>query len=298
MQAAQAFQRLTSALSWPVDNIGEIARCRASADRVLSLYEDMWRLDREARRRDAPRIVRERTERPRLLIDDLCIAEPSGRVLLERFSTEVRPGERVLVAGDPAVTGSLFKVIGGIWPWGSGRIELPLGGGVLFMPQSPFLPEGTLRESLCYPRPPDSVDDGAIRRALANVGLESLVTRLDERDNWEQVLPQRTQQQLGFARALVLRPSWLFMDGATDAFDPESEVQILEMLRRELPDSAQLVISFHPELEQLHPRTLVLERVAETTFLFDGRRRDGSGDGSAAIGHDNGNGNGIGTGVD
>ena len=45
MQAAQAFQRLTSALSWPVDNIGEIARCRASADRVLSLYEDMQQLD-------------------------------------------------------------------------------------------------------------------------------------------------------------------------------------------------------------------------------------------------------------
>ena len=50
MQAAQAFQRLTSALSWPVDNLGEIARCRASADRVLSLYEDMRRLDGDAAR--------------------------------------------------------------------------------------------------------------------------------------------------------------------------------------------------------------------------------------------------------
>lgn len=47
MQAAQAFQRLTSALSWPVDNVGEIARCRASAERVLALYEDLERLDAE-----------------------------------------------------------------------------------------------------------------------------------------------------------------------------------------------------------------------------------------------------------
>lgn len=287
MQAAQAFQRLTSALSWPVDNIGEIARCRASADRVLSLYEDMWRLDREAHKPGAPRVARERTERPRLLIDDLCIAEPSGKVLLEHFGAEVRPGERVLVAGDPAVTGSLFKVIGGIWPWGSGRIELPLNGGVLFMPRSPFLPEGTLRESLSYPRPPDSIGDTEMRKALADVGLESLVPRLDERDNWEQVLPLRAQQQLGFARALLLRPAWVFMDGATDAFDPEGEVAILEMLGRELPDAAQLVISFHPELEQLHHRTLVLERVAATRYLFDGRR--GSGD-------DNGTGKGDGDG--
>ena len=77
------------------------------------------------------------------------------------------------------------------------------------------------------------------------------------------------------------------MDGATDAFDPEGEVAILEMLGRELPDAAQLVISFHPELEQLHHRTLVLERVAATRYLFDGRR--GSGD-------DNGTGKGDGDG--
>ena len=49
MQAAQAFQKLTSALSWPVDNLGDMARARASADRVLSLFEDMERLDAEAR---------------------------------------------------------------------------------------------------------------------------------------------------------------------------------------------------------------------------------------------------------
>lgn len=277
MQAAQAFQRLTSALSWPVDNIGEIARCRASADRVLSLYENMWRIDREAHKPGAPRVVRERTERPRLLVDDLCIAEPSGRVLIEHFSAEVRPGERVLIAGDPAVTGRLFKVIGGIWPWGRGHIELPLNGGVLFMPQSPFLPEGTLRESLSYPRPPDSIGVAEMRKALADVGLESLVPRLDERDNWEQVLPLRAQQQLGFARALLLRPAWVFMDSATDAFDPDGEVAILEMLGRELPEAAQVVISFHPELEQLHHRTLVLERVAGTKYLFNGRRGDGNG---------------------
>jgi putative ATP-binding cassette transporter len=36
MQAAQAFQRLTSALSWPVDSLGELARCRASAERCCA----------------------------------------------------------------------------------------------------------------------------------------------------------------------------------------------------------------------------------------------------------------------
>ncbi len=142
MQAAQAFQRLTSALSWPIDNLGDMARTRASADRVLSLYEDMQRLDAEARTPDGNRIVIERDPHARLLIRDLCIADPEGRILLERLDTEIRRGERVLIAGDPAVTSSLFKVIGGLWPWGSGRVLLPAEGSMQFMPQRPLPARG------------------------------------------------------------------------------------------------------------------------------------------------------------
>jgi putative ATP-binding cassette transporter len=50
MQAAQAFQHLTSALSWPINNLGEIARCRASIDRIISFCEGMERLEREDRK--------------------------------------------------------------------------------------------------------------------------------------------------------------------------------------------------------------------------------------------------------
>jgi putative ATP-binding cassette transporter len=276
MQAAQAFQRLTGALSWPVDNVGEIARWRASADRVLSLYEDTWRLDRDLRGSATPRITRDRSDEARLRIVDLCIAEPSGRILLEHFDADVGPGERVLVAGDPAVTGGLFKVIGGLWPWGSGRVTLPATGGLLFMPQRPYLPEGTLREALCYPRPADGCTDTELRIALERVGLASLLPRLDERENWDQALPLRAQQQLGFARALLQRPDWIFMEGATDAFGPEGEQQILQMLHEALPGASLLVISVHPGLEALHDRTLVLERVAESKFLFAGRRANGA----------------------
>ena len=261
MQAAQAFQRLTSALSWPVDNLGEIAHWRASADRVLSLYEDMRRLDAEASAPSRRRIILGQSEGWHLLIEDLCIAEPSGEILLEHFDAEIRRGERVLVAGDPAVTGSLFKVIGGLWPWGSGRVLLPDHGGMLFMPQRPFLPEGTLRRALCYPRAPEAFDDAAIRHALECAGVGWLAPRLDEPNHWEQVLPLRAQQRLGFARVVLQRPAWIFMEEATDAFDPKGERLILEMLHRELPDAAVLTISFHPGLEPLHHRKLVLTRI-------------------------------------
>jgi len=267
MQAAQAFQRLTSALSWPVDNVAEIAHWRTSAQRVLWLYEDMQRLDTDANTPNAHCIVIGQSEDRRLEIEDLCIAEPTGLVIADHIDAQIHRGERVLVTGDSAVTSSLFKVIGGLWPWGTGRVLLPRDDGLLFVPQRAFLPEGSLREALCYPRPKDAFDDGAIRHALECAGVEWLASRLDEQNNWEQNLPQQAQQRLGLARVLLQRPAWVFMEEATDAFDPKQEQLILEMLERELPDTSMLTISFHPGLERLHHRKIVLARVADRKYL-------------------------------
>lgn len=260
MQAAQAFQRLTSALSWPVDSIGEIARCRASADRVLSLAADMQRLDAATRGDAAPHITIDRSGNEHLVIEDLSIAGPSGRILLEEFSATVRRGEWVLVTGDSAVTSRFFKVMAGLWPWGSGRVALPDGEATLFLPQRPLLPEGTLRETLCYPRTTDAFGDAEAWRALERAGLGWLVPRLDEADHWEQALPMQAQQRLGFARVLLQRPAWIFMEDASTAFDAKSEQEMLEMLQRELPQTALLTISSRPGFDTLHQRRLTLEK--------------------------------------
>jgi putative ATP-binding cassette transporter len=235
---------------------------------VLSLYQDMRRLDIEARTPSSHRIYMGSSDRPRLVIEDLCIAEPAGRILLEHFSTEIHRGERVLVTGHPTVTGSFFKVIGGLWPWGTGRVLLPEDGGLLFMTQRPFFPEGSLREALCYPRPVSAFSDECVRYALECAGVAWLLPRLDQHDNWENVLPLRAQQRLGFARALMQRPGWIFMEEATGAFDPKGEKMILEMLHHELPETALLTISFHPGLERLHDRKIVLDWIPETRHLF------------------------------
>ncbi len=139
-----------------------------------------------------------------------------------------------------------------------------------------MLPEGSLREALCYPRTPAEFDEDEARRSLEVVGLGWLVPRLDDSDNWEQALPLQAQQRLGFARALLQRPAWIFMDNATNAFDPASERQVLEVLQQELPRAAMLTISLHPGLEALHHRTLELSLAHETKFLFSGRRANGA----------------------
>ncbi len=262
MQAAQAFQRLTSALSWPIDNLGELARCRASIDRIVSLYDDIRELERQQKPNggNGGHIELQRSLHPDLDIRHLRLATPDGQVLLDDFNLHVRHGERILITGDPAVTIGLFKAVAGLWPWGKGEILLPDGHDMMFLPQHPFLPEGSLRAVLSYPREPQHYGDGSLHRALECAGIAWLAPRLDDSEDWGRVLPLRAQQRLGIARLFLQQPGWVFIEEATDAFDAKDEICTMEMLHHELPSSTLLNISLHDGLDHFYNRKLVLGR--------------------------------------
>jgi putative ATP-binding cassette transporter len=235
-------QRLTAALSWPVDNAG-IAQCRASADRVLSLYEDMDRLDADVHAPNAHRIVLGQSDDRRLQIEDLCIADPSGLILAEHIDAVVRRGERVLITGDSTVTNSLFISTG---PWVAGACccrRTPTACAAATVPA-----EGTLRRALCYPRPADAFGDATICHALECAGVEWLVPRPMSTATGNRY--QRARSSNWICARAMQRPAWLLMEEATDAFDLKGERQILELLHRELPDTTLLTISSHPGLSR------------------------------------------------
>jgi putative ATP-binding cassette transporter len=265
MQAAQAFQRLTSALSWPIDNLGEIARCRASAERVASLYADLLDLEEHAETPSRHRVALRTGNEDCLVLRDLTLSSPDGQVLVERLDEVFLRGERVLISGDAGAATSLFKAVAGLWPWGEGAILLPAGEDIMFLPQRPFLPDGSLQDALSYPQPAARFAITAQQRALRCAGLDWLVPRLTEQDRWDAVLPLRAQQRLGVARLLLQRPAWAFIEEATDAFDPGAEASITEVLNRELAGSTLLTVSFHPAMERHYSRHLVLRRPQRTS---------------------------------
>ncbi len=267
MQAAQAFQQLTSALSWPIDNLGELAKWRASADRVVSLHNDMQLLEERARAPVAHRVDLRPGNADELVLRDLCLSNPDGRLLLEHLDLAVHRGERVLISGDSTVAIALFKAIAGLWRWGSGQILLPADRVILFLPQRPFLPDGSLRAALSYPRPAGTFGVAQIRHALECAGVAWLESRLDEIDSWDRVLPLRARQRLGVARLLLHRPAWVFMEEATSALSPENEDGLMEVLHRELPDATLLMISFHSGMAHHFQRELVLDRLPEDKYL-------------------------------
>ena len=128
---------------------------------------------------------------------------------------------------------------------------------MFFLPRRPYLPVGSLRAALTYPRnaqmPADSVIQGALRR----VGLEYMADRLDDSQNWDHVLTSGEKQRLGFARLLLRRPRWIFIQEATEDLDPEAEQAMMRLLQEEFPQAAVVTIGGRGGLEPFHPRRLL-----------------------------------------
>jgi len=258
MQSVQAFQQMTSALSWPVDNMSTVAQWRASVERVLSLVQALDDLEQELVRVDPHRIVREKNDSSILHFQDLCIARLDNVICVSSLNADIRAGERVLIDSDVFTGSKLFKAITGLWPWGTGRIELPNDEPMFFMPPRPYLPAGTLRAAICYPATDEAVTQAELERTLELVGLNELVEQLDQVDCWDKSLPRDQQQRLGMVRLLLQRPRWILLQESFDSLDPEGETEMFRLICQELPDAALLTVTNQPTAEAFHPRRITL----------------------------------------
>ena len=117
------------------------------------------------------------------------------------------------------------------WPFGRGEIRLGKGR-MLFVPQRPYLPLGTLASALLYPRGDKcGVSTARLAAVLEKVGLGALAGELDMIENSSQRLSLGEQQRFAFARILLVEPALLFLDEATSALDETSEAQLYGLLR-------------------------------------------------------------------
>ena len=257
IQTASAFGQVQDSLSFIIGAYTDIAQWRSVVQRLVGFERTLARVRAEAA---GDGVRRGPDTGEALALDRVDLKLPGGRPLVEGVTLDFRPGDTALISG-PSGAGksTLFRAIAGIWPFGAGTVRLPRGGRVLFLPQKPYLPIGTLREVISYPTPAGGFDDQALREALEVVGLPELAGRLDESGHWALQLSPGEQQRIAFARALVQKPDWLFLDEATSAVDEAAETRLYQLIHERLRGTAVLSVGHRSTLRAFHGRQLVVQ---------------------------------------
>jgi putative ATP-binding cassette transporter len=274
MQITQAFLQVTRSLNWFVDKFPLLADWRSHIERVAALedtFEDAESLEAD----EAIHLVRGPDEHGRevLAFRDLQVGHPDGNIVIADANVEIRAGEKVLIVGESGTGKStLFRAIAGLWPWGSGEIRTPPQDRMFFMPQRPYIPLGTLRAAVAYPASAKKFSDAEMRAALERCQIAHLIPRLDEEERWDRVLSLGEQQRLAFARLLLHRPAWVFLDEATAALDEDNQDRLMRLFREELAETALVSIGHRPGLDVYHDRTLHLFRAPDGARLEVRRR--------------------------
>jgi putative ATP-binding cassette transporter len=262
MQAASAFTIVQGAFNWLVDNYPKLADWTASARRVASLMTSLDALEAAETGDQVGRIARNAEgEGAALRLRDLSVTLDDGTAMVDDADVAIKPGERVLIAGESGTGKStLVRAIAGLWPWGGGTIEVQKGAKLMLLPQRPYVPIGTLRRAATYPDPAESRSVEEVAQAFRRVGLEHLIDRLDEEAPWDQTLSGGEKQRLAFARIFLHKPDIIVLDEATAALDPNSQDELMAHLS-ERPEQTTLVsVGHRPELEAFHSRKILLER--------------------------------------
>ena len=257
MQISSAFGRVQDSLSWFVDNYDSLAAWRATTDRLTSFEESFQALQK------APLEATAATMPDTLQIDQIDLALPGGVALFSAQGLRLQAGESVLIKG-PSGSGksTLFRALAGIWPWAEGRLQRPadFDRRVMFLPQQPYFPVGSLRQALAYPEAVDHYGDEQLKQALADALLPHLAARLDDEDSWGQKLSGGERQRLAVARALLKQPRWLFVDEATSALDEAAERTVYERLQAlvKSQNGALVSIAHRPGVAAFHTTQWVL----------------------------------------
>uniref|UniRef100_A0A3B3DXR1 ATP-binding cassette, sub-family D (ALD), member 4 n=1 Tax=Oryzias melastigma TaxID=30732 RepID=A0A3B3DXR1_ORYME len=168
------------------------------------------------------------------VVEHLSYKSPySDQLLVEDLSLKISQGTHLLIVGNTG-TGktSLLRVLNRLWEADSGLVQMTTcfgPRGTLFLPQKPYLTDGTLREQIIYPLKDNypasgSVDDDRIIRFLELAGVVAYSQMVSPRRY--DVLSPGEMQRLCFARLFYLQPQYAVLDEATSALTEEAEAQL------------------------------------------------------------------------
>ena len=263
MQVASAFGRVQDSLSYFVDMYSSIAQWQAVVMRLTYFGRHMHEVSQQAEQFHVERFATSEA----VSVEQMQVNLPDDTVLLQDINFNLQPGRNVLIKG---VSGSgkstLLRALAGIWPFVTGKINLPKTEELMFIPQKPYIPLGSLREALLYPgKKPLSDEELLYLLDLCQIGY--LRDKLDLVADWSHVLSVGEQQRLAFVRAHIQEPKWLFLDEATSALDEDIEAAMYALLAERLRQTTLVSIGHRSTLNKYHELMLVIDKQTKSVRL-------------------------------
>jgi len=227
-QSAMAFSTLLGALSLVVTQFQSISSFAAVITRVGSLVDALE--DRDAR---AATTLDVREDGDRVAYETLTLRSASDDHVLVRDLTATVRTTALVVGSNDAAKNALFRATAGLWTRGSGRIVRPGLDAILFVPERPYLPPGTLRDVI-VPASRTSVTDEQIAAVVGRLGIDAVVQRmggLDAERDWDDALSLGEQQLLCVARAVLAAPRFVFLERPRTTLGPGHADDVVAVLR-------------------------------------------------------------------
>ncbi len=253
-QISMAFSQVQGALSFFVNSYSSIASLMAVVQRLSGFAKSLEEVEK----------IESKVEvgaADNFEIENLNISLPSGREILNNLSINFKDKKSILITGSSGCGKStLLRTLAGIWAYARGKIFLPTEAKLMFLPQKPYLPLGNLKRILAYPMPEeDAPSNEEIFQALKMVGLENLADKLYIEDDWSRILSGGEQQRLAFARVILQKPDYIFLDESTSALDEPREIEMYKLLQKILPNAKIISVGHRSTLYEVHDTELKLE---------------------------------------
>lgn len=261
MQALSAFSKIQDAFSFIVNSFTTIAEWRAVTKRLLTFLNHMYELDERINKQN--KFIYAPTKNNAIVVNQLSINTPRGDALLRNVDQTFVHGKHYVVKGRSGIGKSTFvRSLAGIWPFGVGEISTPKQEDIMFIPQTSYMPLGTLREAVIFPDKIVNIKDEELIDLLQECGLGHLADQLNQVSRWTEHLSPGELQRIAFVRILLHKPRWVFLDESTSSLDLKSENHLYVLLKKKLPHCSVISVGHRPSLDEFHDYEVDLEKYA------------------------------------
>ncbi len=259
MQSVRAFSSVQDSLSFLVNAYTQIATWRAICQRLTTFLNHMH--DTEKTAETAHKVKIEEHLGNEIAAKNVTITMPRGEALLNNINVDFKRGQSYVLKGESGIGKSTFvRTLAGIWPFASGDIVLPENQRIMFLPQKAYMPIGTLAEAILFPDKHDPSLVSKLEQVLKDCHLANLIPRLRETAHWSEQLSPGEQQRVAFARVLLHKPDWVFLDESTSMLDIANERHMYGLIKEQLPDCTIISVGHHPSVDELHDHVIDMKQ--------------------------------------